>query len=276
MRVLLVDDQPFIGVVVKNLLAGEPDIELHCCDKAVDAVALANQINPTIILQDLVLPGIDGLTLVRMYRENPATASTPIIVLSGNDDGQTRARAIAGGANDYLVKLPTKQDLVACIRRHTMPIPRNVNAPALSRVEGPAPSRVEGPALSHVEGPALKHDPDVTLDLRAIAEFRSVGSAEFARSVIDQFVGEAESQIEMLRDARRRLDAPLARATAHSLKGSSLTMGAGKLARLCTELEASPVCCESRTFERDLVSEVDREFVKVCAALAIERQAGLQ
>lgn len=257
-RVLLVDDQAFVGVVVKNLLAGESDIELHCCDKALDAIAQANQIKPTIILQDLVLPGIDGLTLVRMYRENPATASTPIIVLSGNDDSQTRTRAIAGGANDYLVKLPSKQVLVACIRRHTMPVLGNA------------------PALSNVEGTALKHDSDMTLDLRAIAEFRSVGSGEFARSLIDQFVREAESQIEMLRDARRRLDAPLARATAHSLKGSSLTMGADKLARLCTELEASPVCCESRTFERDLVSEVDREFIKVCAALAIERQEGLQ
>jgi CheY-like chemotaxis protein/HPt (histidine-containing phosphotransfer) domain-containing protein len=257
--VFLVDDQPFIGVVVKKLLAGEPDIDLHCCYKAVDAVAQANQIHPTIILQDLVLPGIDGLALVRMYRENPATASTAIVVLSGNDDSQTRARAIAGGANDYLVKLPTTKDLVACIRRHTTPVRSAVNAPTLSSVEG-----------------SPKHDPDGTLDLRAIAEFRSVGSADFARSVIDQFVREAESQVEILRDARRRLDAPLAKATAHSLKGSSLTMGAGKLARLCMELEASPVCCESRTVERDLVSEVDREFVKVCAALAIERQVGRQ
>jgi len=258
--VLLVDDQPFIGAVVKNLLAGETDIDLHCCYKAVEAMAQANQIHPTIILQDLVLPEIDGMSLVRMYRENPATASTPIVVLSGNDDSQTRARAIAGGANDYLVKLPTKKDLVACIRHLAQPVL----------------SHVEGPALSTVEGAAPNDDPDGTLDLRAINEFRSVGSADFARSVIDQFIREAEQQVEMLRDARRRLDAPLAKATAHSLKGSSLTMGASRLARLCMELEASPVCCESRTFERDLVAEVDREFVKVCAALALARQQGFQ
>ena len=94
--------------MVRKLLAGEQDIELHCCLKALDAMAQANQIHPTVILQDLVLPDIDGMTLVRMFRENPATSGVAIIVLSGNDDAETRARALAGGADDYLVKLPSK------------------------------------------------------------------------------------------------------------------------------------------------------------------------
>jgi DNA-binding response OmpR family regulator len=251
-NVLLVDDQPFIGKVVRNLLAGEADIVLHYCEKALDAMAQANEIRPTIILQDLVLPDIDGLTMVRMFRDNPSTAGTPIIVLSGNDDGQTRGRALAAGANDYLVKLPTKQDLVARIRRH---------AGKTGAVETPVA--------------AVTQDPNQTLDLSAIAEFRSAGSPDFARSVIDQFIKEAEAQVELLRDARRRLDAPTVKATAHSLKGSSLTMGAGKLARLCVELEAGDGCFDTRAPARDLVSEVDREFIKLRAALAIARQEGL-
>ena len=119
--VLLVDDQPFIGSMVRLLLASEQDIDLHCCLKAVDAVAQANQIHPTIILQDLVLPDIDGLTLVGMFRANSSTAEVAIIVLSGNDDAETRARALAAGADDYLVKLPAKADLVACLRRQAEP-----------------------------------------------------------------------------------------------------------------------------------------------------------
>ena len=47
-----------------------------------------------------------------------ATARTPIIVLSGNEDADTRTRALAAGADDYLVKLPSKADLLACLRRH--------------------------------------------------------------------------------------------------------------------------------------------------------------
>ena len=51
---------------------------------------------------------------------NPPTVKTPVIVLSGNDDQDARARALAQGADDYLVKLPAKHDLIACIRRHAV------------------------------------------------------------------------------------------------------------------------------------------------------------
>lgn len=95
--VLLVDDQPFVGAAVGRLLATEHDITLNCCTSAVDALAVAGRLNPTIILQDLVMPDIDGLTLVRLFRTNPPTARTPVIVLSGNDDPDTRSSARARG-----------------------------------------------------------------------------------------------------------------------------------------------------------------------------------
>jgi PleD family two-component response regulator len=116
--VLLVDDQRFVHLVVSRLLASEPDIQLHGCEDATAAIGEANLVKPAVILQDLVLPGIDGLTLVRLFRSNPATAATPIIVLSGNDDPESRAQASAAGADDYMVKLPAKNDLVARIRVH--------------------------------------------------------------------------------------------------------------------------------------------------------------
>src|SRR5713226_4796475 len=54
--VLLVDDQRFVGAAVGQLLGAEPDIALHCCLQAVDAIAMANQIVPNVVLQDLVMP----------------------------------------------------------------------------------------------------------------------------------------------------------------------------------------------------------------------------
>lgn len=75
--VLLVDDQPFVAAALGQILKSESDIELHSCVWAVNAIALANQITPTLILQDLVMPDIDGLTLVRAFRTNPQTAGTP-------------------------------------------------------------------------------------------------------------------------------------------------------------------------------------------------------
>jgi sigma-B regulation protein RsbU (phosphoserine phosphatase) len=117
--VLLVDDQPIIGETVRRMLAGEPDIGFHYCKDAPRALDVARTVGPTVILQDLVMPDIDGLTLVKMYRDDDATRETPLIVLSAREEPTTKAEAFAIGANDYIVKLPDRLEMLARIRYHS-------------------------------------------------------------------------------------------------------------------------------------------------------------
>src|ERR1051325_1872610 len=117
--VLLVDDQPKIFEAVRRAMANQPDIDLHYCSEAREAITVANQVKPTVILQDLAMPGIDGLTLVGQFRANPGTKDTPIIVLSSADNPQVKGPAFALGANDYLVKMPDKIELIARLRYHS-------------------------------------------------------------------------------------------------------------------------------------------------------------
>jgi CheY-like chemotaxis protein/HPt (histidine-containing phosphotransfer) domain-containing protein len=117
--VLLVDDQAMVCEAIRRSLANEPDLDFHYCADANEAINVANQIKPTVILQDLVMPGIDGLTLVHHFRTNPATRDIPIIVLSTNENPQVKSQAFAAGANDYLVKLPDKIELIARLRYHS-------------------------------------------------------------------------------------------------------------------------------------------------------------
>ena len=117
--VLLVDDQPIIGEAVRRMLAGEPDITFHYCKDAARAIERAIEVQPTVILQDLVMPDLDGLTLVRMFRENEATRETPMIVLSTKEEPKIKAEAFGLGANDYIVKLPDRLELLARIRHHS-------------------------------------------------------------------------------------------------------------------------------------------------------------
>lgn len=117
--VLLVDDQLIIAESVRRALAGEGDIDFHFCADPSQAIAVAEQICPTIILQDLVMPGADGLQLVRAYREHEVTRTIPVIVLSSREEARTKGEAFAAGANDYLVKLPDRIELVARVRYHT-------------------------------------------------------------------------------------------------------------------------------------------------------------
>lgn len=117
--VLLVDDQKIIGAAVQEMLGGEADIELHFCQDPSRAIDVANVVQPTVILQDLVMPDVDGLTLVKFFRANPATKDTPMIVLSSKEEPVIKAEAFALGANDYVVKLPDKLELIARIRYHS-------------------------------------------------------------------------------------------------------------------------------------------------------------
>lgn len=118
-RVLLVDDQLMIAEAVRRMLAGYDDIEYHSVSDAASALAAAERIRPTVILQDLVMPGIDGFALIKSYRASAALREVPVIVLSSKEDAKLKAHGFAVGANDYLVKLPEQLELLARVRYHS-------------------------------------------------------------------------------------------------------------------------------------------------------------
>lgn len=119
MRVLLVDDQPLVGQTVQRIFESEPDIAFRFCSDPIAAIEAANEFRPTVILQDLVMPDVDGLLLVKYYRANAATRQTPLVVLSSKEEPTIKAKAFALGANDYMVKLPDRLEVLARVRYHS-------------------------------------------------------------------------------------------------------------------------------------------------------------
>ena len=117
--VLLIDDQRIIGESVRSMLESEPDIVFHFCQNPTEAVTKALEVQPTVILQDLVMPEVDGLELVRRFRVEKELAAVPLIVLSGTEEAEVKAEAFALGANDYMVKLPNALEVIARIRYHS-------------------------------------------------------------------------------------------------------------------------------------------------------------
>lgn len=117
--VLLVDDQALVGESMRRLLFKEEDIDFHFCAEAGMALEQARRIRPTVILQDLVMPGVNGLDLVRLYRADPELQNVPVLVLSVREEPETKRDAFAAGASDYLVKLPDRLEMLARIRYHS-------------------------------------------------------------------------------------------------------------------------------------------------------------
>ena len=117
--VLLIDDQRIIGESLRQMLQNESDIQFHFCQDPLKAIEIALELRPTVILQDLVMPELDGLELVRRFRAHQDLKQVPLIVLSGTEVAEVKAEAFALGANDYMVKLPNALEVIARIRYHS-------------------------------------------------------------------------------------------------------------------------------------------------------------
>lgn len=118
-NVLLVDDQAMVAEGIRRMLETEENIRFHYCPEPDKALKMALEVKPAVILQDLVMPDVDGMTLMRFYRNHPQTKRIPVIVLSSKEDPAIKRDAFNNGANDYLVKLPDPIELIARIRAHS-------------------------------------------------------------------------------------------------------------------------------------------------------------
>jgi signal transduction histidine kinase len=117
--VLLIDDQPFAQDIIAHSLADCPDIRLRYSARADQAVELALEVGATVVLVDLRMPAVDGFDVVRMLRAHRDTEHIPVVLLSSEEDADIKAKAFAGGANDYLVKWPDGRELAARVRYHS-------------------------------------------------------------------------------------------------------------------------------------------------------------
>ncbi len=86
--------------------------------KGADAIRLAKEQLPDLVLIDTNLPEVDGLSATRSMRQEVTLIGLPIIFISGHAQPEFRAAALAAGGNDYLVKPMSISDLEASVRRH--------------------------------------------------------------------------------------------------------------------------------------------------------------
>ncbi len=102
--VLCIEDNPANLTLVARLLARRPDIRLLSARDGRSGIELARSARPDVILMDINLPGISGITAVRMLAEDSSTAHIPVIALSANAMPRDVARGMAAGFFRYLTK----------------------------------------------------------------------------------------------------------------------------------------------------------------------------
>jgi DNA-binding NarL/FixJ family response regulator len=114
-RVMIVDDHEIVREGLQILLAEEPDFEVvGTAGDGATAVALAEQLNPGVVLMDLVMPDLDGIEVTRrILGSNP---SVRVLILTTFAEDQRVRDAIRAGAIGYLLKDVLKPDLLRALR----------------------------------------------------------------------------------------------------------------------------------------------------------------
>jgi DNA-binding NarL/FixJ family response regulator len=180
-RVVLADDHPVVREGLRGMLAAEPDIEVVAeCGDGADAVRLAAELAPDVVLMDLRMPGLDGVAATARIA---ARAGSPaVLVVTTYDTDSDILRAVEAGATGYLLKDTPRRELADAVR-------------SAARGETVLAPPVAAKLVTRVRGPA--HEALTPREVEVLAcVARGLSNVEVGRAL---FIGEATVKTHLLR-----------------------------------------------------------------------------
>lgn len=152
-RLLIADDHPIVRAGFEGMLAEKPDLEVVGeAGNGEEAVRLADQLRPDVVLMDLRMPEVDGVEAIgRIKEENP---HVHILVLTTYDSDADILRAIEAGATGYLLKDTPREELFRAIRaaaRGEPVLAPSVTARLMQRAKSPSQAALSGREIEVLE-----------------------------------------------------------------------------------------------------------------------------
>ena len=113
--ILIVDDHAFIRRGIRSILAEAPDWNVSGeAENGLEAVRLADELKPDVILMDVSMPGITGLEATRLIRQKNPKAK--VVLLTLHDSRELVRNAFQNGVNGYLLKTDAERELMTALR----------------------------------------------------------------------------------------------------------------------------------------------------------------
>ena len=262
LRVLLAEDNPTnqkLAVHFLQRLGLTPDLATN----GLEVLSAFKRQRYDLVLMDCHMPEMDGYEATRRLRQDrQLSGDVRIVALTAAAMTGDRDRCLAAGMDDYLTKPLRLEDLRLTLVRHLV-----TNRPASS--DGLA-SATQGPVGK--EANTAAH-----LDHSALAEIigdDAVHGRKLLVELLRLYLRESPEQLARMVAQCRDKQFEALRETAHSLKGSSATLGAGRLAQLCRRLEI--VAHEGDLAgSKTLIEGIREEFATVAGLLEKEKAASL-
>ena len=172
-RVLLADDQALLRAGFRMLLAAADDIEVVAeAANGGAAVALAREHRPDVVLMDLRMPDVDGLTATGLITGDPALAAVRVVVLTTFDDDESVFAALRAGASGFLVKDVEPPDLLQAVRvvaRGDALLSPSVTRAVIAQFTSRRPGRMAAPAACRDRRPRRASPPSPNANARSCA-----------------------------------------------------------------------------------------------------------
>jgi DNA-binding response OmpR family regulator len=102
-KILIVDDDHLITSLMYSLVTLDQH-EAIIVNDSTEALGVAKSTDPDLITLDLMMPGLSGYDVCQLLRADPKFKKTPIIIISAKEDSQSKEKAFALGANEYITK----------------------------------------------------------------------------------------------------------------------------------------------------------------------------
>lgn len=115
-RILIVDDVPVNIKLLGELL--REHYEIYVANNGQKAIQLAAEIEPDLILMDVIMPDMDGFTTCRMLKSNKSTADIPLIFITARNESDDIVKGFEAGGQDYIAKPFNPQELYARVHSH--------------------------------------------------------------------------------------------------------------------------------------------------------------
>lgn len=123
-RILVIDDEPQITRVLRASLSAQA-FDVRTANDPEEGLRLFAEWKPDLVITDLMMPGMSGVEVCRAIR---ATSSTPIVVLSVREHERSKIEALDSGADDYVTKPFSIQELIARVRAHLRRAPERTES----------------------------------------------------------------------------------------------------------------------------------------------------